>query len=54
MKTHRLSNSEDSEIKKLFNVYEGLYHITKIISETTIADRNHETGTEELVNTDLV
>lgn len=54
VKNHRLSNSDDCEIKKLFNVYNGLYYITKIISETTIAVRNDETGNEELINRDLV
>lgn len=44
IKNHRLSNNDDCEIKKLFNVYEGPYYITKIISDTTIAVRNDETG----------
>jgi len=54
IKNHKLSNSVDSEIKKLFNIYEGPYRINKIISETTIAIWNEETNKEELINKDEI
>lgn len=36
IKNHHLSNAENNEIKKLFNIFEGPYTIIKVISENTL------------------
>lgn len=50
IKNHSLSNTENKEIKKLFNIFDGPYTITKIISENTIVIRKNK-DKEEIVNT---
>ncbi|KAL4089095.1 hypothetical protein QTP88_024167 [Uroleucon formosanum] len=47
---HHLSNAGNNEIKKLFNLYEGPFTITKIISDSTLAIINPRSGKEELIN----
>ncbi|KAF0721413.1 Retrotransposable element Tf2 protein type 2 [Aphis craccivora] len=50
IKNHHLSNTENNEIKKLFNIFEGPYTITKVISENTLAIRHHTSKKELLIN----
>lgn len=50
IKTHDQSNALNKEIKKLFNVFNGPFEITKIISNNTLAVKDIITGKEELVN----
>jgi len=50
IKNHQLSNTNNNEIKKLFNVFEGPYIITKMISGNTLAIRHEQSGKEMLIN----
>lgn len=54
VKNHKLSNSEENEIKKLFNIYEGPYCISKIINNTTVVIQNLDTGNEEVISRDHI
>lgn len=49
-KNHHLSNAGNNEIKKLFNLFEGPFTITKVISNSTLAIINPQSGKEELIN----
>lgn len=51
IKNHQLSNADQKEIKKLFNLFEGPYQIKKLIGDTTLVVVNLENNKEELVNT---
>jgi len=50
IKNHHLSNAENNEIKKLFNIFEGPYTITKVISENTLAVMHPTSKKELLIN----
>ncbi|CAH1723231.1 unnamed protein product [Aphis gossypii] len=50
IRNHQLSNAEHGEIKKLFNLFNGPYEITKIISQNTLVIRNPITKKEQLTN----
>lgn len=43
MKNHKLSNINQKEIKKLFNLFEGSFTITNIIGENTLSIINPTT-----------
>jgi transposase InsO family protein len=50
IRNHKLSNSADHEIKKLFHLYNGPYTITKIISENTLAVTKNGTMEADIIN----
>jgi len=50
IRNHHLSNAMNCEIKKLFNVFEGPYIITKVISKNTIAIKQKRSEKETLIN----
>lgn len=50
IKNHHLSNAGNNEIKKLFNLFEGPFTITKVISSSTVAIINPKSGKKELIN----
>lgn len=50
MKNHKLSNADQKEIGKLFNLFEGPFIITKIIGENILAIISPATNKEELLN----
>uniref|UniRef100_A0A2S2NBD6 RNA-directed DNA polymerase n=1 Tax=Schizaphis graminum TaxID=13262 RepID=A0A2S2NBD6_SCHGA len=50
VRNHQLSNAGNSEIKKLFSIFEGPFIITKIISENTLAITQGQSKKETLIN----
>lgn len=50
IRNHHLSNSTNNEIKKLFNIFEGPYIITRVVSNNTIAVRQTDSGKVMLIN----
>lgn len=50
IKNHRISSTENKEIKKLFNLFEGPFRIKKLIGETTLVITGLNDNEEELIN----
>lgn len=50
VRNHQLSNAGNSEIKKLFSIFEGPFIITKIISENTLAITQGQSKKKTLIN----
>lgn len=51
IRNHKLSNSANGEIKKLFHLYTGPYTVTKIISRNTLAIVKTGTQETDIINT---
>lgn len=50
IKNHHLSNAQNNEIKKLFNIFEGPYIVSKVISDNTVSITNPTSKKETLIN----
>lgn len=50
IRNHNLSNANNREIKKLFNLYEGPYKIIKVISNNALMIQDPITGTQQIIN----